>query len=156
LLLFKKEIRTCALDLARNDIMVIHRYREKGKDGKDDNGKPEQFLARTAYTCEVVITNVAPKARQFNLLYQVPEGAVPLKLTKYMKSQHVSLQPYRSHKIEFDFYFPTAGKFRHFPSNISVNAVVSARGGGNEITVVDSRKISKITSFVDLVHAGTK
>jgi hypothetical protein len=26
LLMFKKEIKACAVDLARNDIMVIHRY----------------------------------------------------------------------------------------------------------------------------------
>ena len=69
LLLFKKEIRTCALDLARNDIMVIHRYRECGQSASQTDGRPEQFLARTAYTCEVVITNVAPKPQSFNLLY---------------------------------------------------------------------------------------
>jgi hypothetical protein len=28
LLLFKKEIKLCAVDLSRNDIMVIHRYSE--------------------------------------------------------------------------------------------------------------------------------
>lgn len=156
LLLFKKEIRTCELDLARNDIMVIHRYREFGQSGKDADGKPEQFLARTPYACEVVITNVAPKPQSFNLLYQVPEGAVPLKLTKYMKSQFVTLQPYRSLKVEFDFYFPKAGQYKHFPSNISVNGVVTARGGGNDIAVVDSRQISKISSFADIIHTGSK
>jgi len=28
LLLFKKEIKACEVDLSRNDIMVIHRYSE--------------------------------------------------------------------------------------------------------------------------------
>ena len=66
LLLFKKEIKPCGLDLSRNDIMVIHRYKEEtiGKNSKEDeSGKPDEFLARTAYACEVVITNVAPKAK---------------------------------------------------------------------------------------------
>jgi hypothetical protein len=66
LLLFKKEIKPCGLDLSRNDIMVIHRYKEEtpGQSSKEDeSGKPDEFLARTAYACEVVITNVAPKAK---------------------------------------------------------------------------------------------
>ncbi len=79
-----------------------------------------------------------------------------MKHTKYMKSQYVSLQPYRSHKVVFHFYFPVAGAFKHFPSNISVNGVVTARGGANDIKVVDSKRISKIESFDDILHAGSK
>ena len=30
LLMFKKEIRPCAVEITRNDIMVIHRYNELG------------------------------------------------------------------------------------------------------------------------------
>jgi len=64
--------------------------------------------------------------------------------------------PYTTEKVVFYFYFPTAGKYQHFPSNISVDGVVTARGGANEIIVVDSRKLTKIQSFQDLLHAGTK
>ena len=72
LLLFKKEIKPCGLDLTRSDIMVIHRYKEEtgAQNAKEEeSGKPDEFLASTAYACEVVITNVAPKAKQFSLLY---------------------------------------------------------------------------------------
>jgi hypothetical protein len=81
---------------------------------------------------------------------------VPLKLTKYMKSQFVSLMPYRSLKVQFHFYFPISGTFKHFPSNISVNGIVQARGGANELVIVDSKRISKIESFEDILHAGSK
>ena len=66
------------------------------------------------------------------------------------------MQPYRSQKIVFHFYFPKAGQFKHFPSNVSVNGVVTARGGANDINVVDSLKLTKIDSFLDIIHAGTK
>jgi len=72
---------------------------------------------------------------------------MPLRLTKYMKSHHISLQPYTTQKVVFHFYFPTAGTFHHFPSNISVDGVVTARGGANEIVVVNSRRLTKIESF---------
>lgn len=36
LLLFKKEIKTCEVDLGKNDIMVIHRYKEMLNSQKQD------------------------------------------------------------------------------------------------------------------------
>jgi hypothetical protein len=33
---------------------------------------------------------------------------------------------------------------------------VTARGGANNIKVVDSKKLSKIESFQDILHAGSK
>ena len=56
----------------------------------------------------------------------------------------------------FTFYFPSAGDFKHFPSNISTNGKVTARGGANDIKVVDSKRINKINSFDDILHAGNK
>lgn len=73
-----------------------------------------------------------------------------------MKSQFVSLHPYRSEKVTFHFYFPKSGSFQHFPSNISVNGIVTAKSGTNAIKVVDSKKITKIDNFIDIIHAGTK
>lgn len=73
-----------------------------------------------------------------------------------MKSQFISLHPYRSEKVVFHFYFPHAGEFKHFPTNVSTNGVVTARGGANQMTVVDSKKITKITNFIDIIHAGTQ
>ena len=49
--------------------MVIHRYKEENSNDynsnkqEEESGKPDEFLARTAYACEVVITNVAPKPK---------------------------------------------------------------------------------------------
>jgi hypothetical protein len=69
LLLFKKEIKACGVELSKNDIMVIHRYNEQTNSSTEQSGKPDEFLARTPYACEVVITNVSPKLKSFNLLY---------------------------------------------------------------------------------------
>ena len=155
LIMFKKEIRPCELNLGRKDIMIIHRYQEMGVHaGK--SGKPDEFLARTPYRCEVVVTNIAPKNRSFELLYQIPVGAVPLRQSKYVKSQFVNLASYRSEKFSFDFYFPSAGDYEHSASNISEDGMVTARGGETKITVVNSRRLGKIESFLDIIHAGSK
>lgn len=155
LLMFKKEIRACALNLGRKDIMIIHRYQEMGAHA-NKSGKPEEFLARTPYRCEVVVTNIAPTSRSFELLYQIPIGALPLRTSKYVKSQFINLASYRSEKFAFDFYFPTAGDYEHCASNISEEGVVTARGGETKIKVVNSRRLGKIESFLDIIHAGSK
>jgi hypothetical protein len=64
------------------------------------------------------MTNVSPVQRQFSVLYQIPQGSLPLKLTKYIKSINRTLSPYTTEKLTFEFYFPNEGAFSHFPSNI--------------------------------------
>lgn len=49
-----------------------------------------------------------------------------------------------------------AGQYTHFPSNISVNQIVQARGEPNILVVEKSRRITQIESFVDLLLTGTK
>ena len=102
-----------------------------------------------------MITNVSPKVKQFNLLYQVPLGSMPMRLSKQIKCQNMTLQPFTTNKLTFHFYFPTEGKFSHFPSNVSVDEVVVSRGGENTMPVVKSRLVTKIETFDDLLIAGT-
>lgn len=56
----------------------------------------------------------------------------------------------------FHFYFPSSGQYQHFPSNVSTNGLVTARGGQNDIKVVDQKKITQITNFDDLLLAGSQ
>jgi hypothetical protein len=68
----------------------------------------------------------------------------------------MTLQPFTTSKLTFHFYFPTEGKFSHFPSNVSVDEIVVSRGGANKMQVVKSRRITKIETFNDLLIAGTQ
>jgi len=155
--LYKKFIAEADLDLKR-DIKVIHRYQQLsgGNESEQLSGRPDPFLSSTPYKCEVVLTNVSPKTKSFSLLYQIPQGAMPMFKSKYMKSHYMSLSPYTTQKVTFEFYFPLPGKYTHFPSNISVDQIVQARGEANILNVEKSRRITKIESFVDLLLTGTK
>jgi hypothetical protein len=68
----------------------------------------------------------------------------------------MQLSPYTTQKVSFEFYFPTPGKYTHFPSNISVDQIVQARGEANILVVEKSRRITQIESFVDLLLTGSK
>jgi len=80
------------------------------------------------YECEVIMTNVSPFKTDFNLLYQIPIGSMPMKKTKYMKSVPLTLNSYSTEKVCFQFYFPSHGQKGHYPSNVSINGTVTAKG----------------------------
>jgi len=82
-----------------------------------------------------------------------------MKTTKYMKSVPLSLSSYSTKKLSFQFYFPTAGKHGHYPSNVSIGETVTARGQFNTLNVVKRRNISQAQAaelnFDDLVQVGS-
>jgi hypothetical protein len=82
---------------------------------------------------------------------------MPIKRTKYMTSEPCELGPYSTQRKEIDFYFPSEGKKGHYPSNVSIDGKVTARGTYNELNVVRRRHIKKgqTDNFDDLIHVGT-
>lgn len=133
----------------KNDFMVIHRYQNIGQSTEED--EINEFLVNKAYECQIVMTNISPKRKQITLLYQVPNGSLPIGETKYINSQQYTLQPYTSQKCEIQFYFPYAGLFKHQPSNISENLLVIAKSQLKQIEVREKRVINNIEIFEDLM-----
>lgn len=158
-ILFKKEIKEVEIAI-KNDFMVTHRYHRM--DNQDRNqvveAIPKEFIVNTPYECEVIMTNVSPTKQKFSLLVQIPFGALPIKQTKYMKSEPCELNQYSTKINKFHFYFPSVGKMGHYPSNVSIDGKVTARGTYNELNVVRHRKIEKenIQNFDDLIQVGTQ
>jgi len=44
--------------------------------------------------------------------------------------------------------------FRHFPSNVSINGLVVAKGAANKLNVLKEHKIAKLETFQDLLKAN--
>ena len=70
IIIFKKEVKEAPLEL-KNDIMVTHRYVpvNNNSGASSSSAMPEEFLANTAYSCEIIMTNVSPQPKNFSLLY---------------------------------------------------------------------------------------
>lgn len=82
--------------------MVTHRYKRNDNYGNDDEeAVPTEFLINTPYSCEVIMTNVSPNVKEFNMLYQIPVGSLPIFKTKYMMSKPFKLQPYTTERTYF-------------------------------------------------------
>ena len=77
-----------------------------------------------------------------------------------MKSVPRSLKSYTTEILKFQFYFPTTGTFSHYPSNVSIDEKVTARGEPNTLQVVTTRKIKaeKVAdlNFDDIIQVGTE
>jgi len=61
---------------------------------------------------------------------------MPMNRTREIKSEYLSLQPYTTTRMSFQFYFPHEGSYAHFPSNVSIDSKVTAKGGANTLKVV--------------------
>jgi hypothetical protein len=112
-IILKKEIKEVEVDL-KQDFMVTHRYTRIDNYGRqnksdDDDAIPGEFLINVPYECEVIMTNVSPESLEYNLLYQIPIGSMPIKRTKFMKSQPLNLASYSTERLTFQFYFPQTG-----------------------------------------------
>jgi hypothetical protein len=104
-IIFKKEIKEVEVEI-KQDFMVTHRYSRidtYGKSNKsdDDDAIPNEFLLNVPYECEVIMTNVSPISTEFNLLYQIPIGSMPIMKTKFMKSQPLRLESYSTQRLSF-------------------------------------------------------
>mmetsp|Transcript_17445 Transcript_17445/g.12460 ORF Transcript_17445/g.12460 Transcript_17445/m.12460 type:complete len:278 (+) Transcript_17445:524-1357(+) len=155
-IVYAKEIKECPVEIEK-DLMAIHRYSIDGQDSNQTTA-PDIYLTNSSYKCEVIVTNVSPYTKQFNLLFQIPVGSMPMLKTKSTSSIACKQGPFTTEKYQFWFYFPNVGEFKHFPCNLSIDQKVRARGPLNSLKVLKTRKIDldKIESFDDLLAAGTK
>lgn len=127
LIAFHEEIKpaTIAEDTAsiltgQNFFALDDRYRFE-RNQRFDKFVTEEFLVRTVYGCQVVITNPTSSIKKVDVLMQVPAGAVPVQQSLYTRSIHLQLEPFSTKTAEYYFYFPHPGKFKHYPVHVSEN-----------------------------------
>jgi hypothetical protein len=56
--------------------MISHRY--QSLENLSDENEEEYFVTNNPYQCEVIMTNISPKTKEITLLYQIPNGSLPL------------------------------------------------------------------------------
>ncbi|MED6334886.1 MAG: hypothetical protein VYE81_05750 [Planctomycetota bacterium] len=118
-----------AQDLYRGD----ERYRI------EDGQRVEAFVrgdleAGVAYGCRIVITNPTEIAHQFEVLYQIPEGALPLLAGRATSGVPLEVGAYGTATLEYAFYFPQPGEFLHYPAHVAE--------GGDLVAFAESRTLT--------------
>ncbi len=94
------------------------RYRHEDNE-RFDKFVTDEFQTARVYGCQVVLTNPTSTRRKVDVLLQVPEGAVPVLNGFFTRSLHRQLDPYSTQALEYYFYFPAAGDWRHYPVHVA-------------------------------------
>jgi hypothetical protein len=115
--------------VSENFFRADDRYRFEGNE-QYDKFVTDEFLVRTAYGAQIVLTNPTSTRRKLRVLAQIPEGALPLQSGFFTRAVPINLEPYSTFKFEYHFYFPEDGDFRHYPAHIALGDrfVASAEG----------------------------
>ncbi len=114
-----------------------------------------EFLTQVVYGCQVVVTNPASSRQRLDVLLQVPEGAVPVERTKYLKTYSLALEPYNTATLEYYFYFPAKGAFEHFPVHVAKAGELAAFAGPVTMNVVAEPSTVDKTSWVFISQQGS-
>ena len=154
MIIFKKEVKQCSGDI-RTNILVAQRYVDWEIKGDEDE-KIEEYLVNHIYEAQVIITNISTKSLNFNVLLQIPQGSLPVSDSPYQKSHSVSLNSYSTTKLSYLFYFPSPGKFSHFPANVLINSVVVARANFGTLTVVKEKSKISEEKYSEVLLSGNK
>ncbi len=97
----------------------------------------DEFLVNTVYGCQIVVTNPTSSAQRFDVLLQVPAGAMPLALARYTRSVSLQLDPFSTQTIDYLFYFPDAGEYTHYPVHVGRDDKVLAAASPVPFKVVE-------------------
>jgi hypothetical protein len=124
---FHEEVRPAAEAKAKTPILVSQNFYRVGDRFREEDGEKldhfvtEEFLTKTAYGCQVVVTNPTSSHQKLTVLLQLPIGSMPLGNAQYTRSVLLDLEPYRTQTIDYLFYFPLPGDFAHFPVHVAKN-----------------------------------
>ncbi|MEM7387634.1 MAG: hypothetical protein AAF514_22085, partial [Verrucomicrobiota bacterium] len=125
LLVFRREIKAVPTDPNPGSLLVSQnffrhgdRYRREGNQ-QFDKFITAEFQQGVPYGCEIVITNPTSAPQKIEVLLQVPSKSIPLLLDRKTRNVSLRLEPYSTQKVEYHFYFPSAGNFPHYPVQIT-------------------------------------
>ncbi|MDG2385545.1 MAG: hypothetical protein P8N76_28005 [Pirellulaceae bacterium] len=104
--------------VSQNFFQQNDRYRQVDNQ-QVDKFVNDEFLPQTVYGCLVVVTNPTSSAQELDVLTQIPRGAIPVGNGGYTDNEKIRLEPYRTHALEYYFYFPAIGEFDQFPVHVS-------------------------------------
>lgn len=103
-IIVKKEIKDGTYNL-KKDLIITHKYKSVtesfmrlgGGGGPPDDEDEEDlkfFMINQIYKCEIVVTNITPKNKKMTLLFQAPNGSLPIVKSKYIDTHDLQLAAY--------------------------------------------------------------
>ena len=121
--------------VSQNFFQQNDRYRQVDNQ-QVDKFVNDEFLSQTVYGGLVVVTNPTSSPKELDVLTQIPRGAIPVDNGRYTNNEKIRLEPYRTHALEYYFYFPAIGEFEQFPVHVSEGETLVAAAESFNFKVV--------------------
>lgn len=161
-LVFSKEIIDRPGDKLDLDVLVGQRLFDPadrylaGGDEESQAEKPvDEFVAGKIYGSRVVVTNSTTSQQKLELVYQIPQGSIPLGTPDSLKLSQLDITSFQTEVAEFLFYFPRPGKFSLFPATVVKQGKIVASSSVPRLLVVGETLASKKTdTLVDILSTG--
>ena len=116
----------------------------------------DEFTVHVVYGCNVVVSNTSSAKQKLDILLQIPVGAIPVTGAKYTNTLQIELAPYQSRSLDYEFYFPTAGDFEHFPVHVARDEVLLGYAEPVTLRVVSEPTVIDKTSWQYISQNGSE
>ncbi|MEL6896878.1 MAG: hypothetical protein AAFP90_12295, partial [Planctomycetota bacterium] len=155
-----KRLRTLQPSGQDSSLLVTTRFEPTKTPPRRPNDKtpltaaPEEFLVNTAYRGQIVLTNPTPQPQTLDVLWQIPSGSLALSGGRATDSKTVTLNAFAVTTIQYQFYFPAAGDFTHYPVCVADDDTAVARGTPRSFNVLDAPTKLDTQSWETLARDG--
>ena len=153
-----KQLKRLEIDDESTEILIGQRFEKIGASGGKQNQQRSaalrEFLVGIGYHGHIVVSNPSMEQQTVEIFWQVPEGSLPLGNNRFTDSRTITLQPFNVQAIDYQFYFPKAGKFSHYPATVAVDSKLLARGDSSEFNVVTEYSKDAEVTWQNIVANG--
>lgn len=154
-----KRLRVLESSDEESSVLIGQRFESldsQRKPSKNETSRePVEFLTGDAYQGQTVVSNPTAQRRVVDVFWQLPAGSLPLSASQTTDSQTIVLEPFAVQSIAYQFYFPTAGQFVHYPATVSSEGNLIARGVEKTFDVVEQATQDDAITWENVARNGT-
>ena len=157
---FHREIMPAQPAAEPPPVLLSQNYFREDDRYRYENGQPvdkyvsDEFLIRTTYICQVVLTNPTSSEQKLDLLLQIPRGAVAVNNGFTTRGLPVRLASFSTHTVEYGFYFPAPESFPHYPALVAKNEQSVTAAAASTLEVVSRLSRMDTGSWAHLSQYG--
>ncbi|MCO8124971.1 hypothetical protein NHH03_24760 [Stieleria sp. TO1_6] len=137
--LVTKQLRELEPLDGQSSVLIGQLFKPLGQvsDSDSETPEPDEFVTGQPYQGQVVVSNPTGQEQLVELFWQIPAGSIALGGAQVTDSKTIQLAPFAVSAIDYQFYFPTAGEFVHYPATVSRGDTLLARASEKTFNVAD-------------------
>lgn len=156
LILFTKRIKESNANFDSNLMIAQSVYLGNFSSSfNSENKNVNEFLPNKIYCHKTNVINLSPKKINFDILIQIPQGAIPVKNSDYIKTINQNLDNNICEFLTY-FYFPSTGEFTQYPPTASREGVIISKGKDMKYDVKEKQSHISSESLDDVLEIGSK